>query len=166
MLNIDDLWIGDLLLLKKSGRIGKFNGRSGYKKVKVLIGGKNVVTPIGNVELAPEGTQIEEFNYTTNRPSIVKPQATTLSDRIDLHLEVLNPSLINGRPERIVDFQVKAAEKFIEDAIANGTKQILIIHGKGEGVLKSEITHLLSLNDAVQFTFEKNNGGATEVWFM
>jgi dsDNA-specific endonuclease/ATPase MutS2 len=164
MLNIDDLWIGDLLLLKKSGRIGKFNGRSGYKKIKVQIGEKNVITPIGNVKLAPEGTNIETYDY-SHRPKIEKQKVTELSASIDLHIEVLNPSLKNGRAERIVDFQVKAAEDFIENAIANSTKQVLIIHGKGEGVLKLEIAHLLSLSEDVQFTFEKNNGGATEVWF-
>jgi len=164
MLNIDDLWIGDLVLLKKSGRIGKFNGRSGHKKIKVQIAGQNVITPIGNVELAPEDTILEEYDY-SHRPKIESKKTTTLSDSIDLHIEVLNPSLKNGRAERIVDFQVKAAEDFIHDAIAHGTKQVLLIHGKGEGVLKSEITHLLSLIDDVQFTFEKNNGGATEVWF-
>lgn len=164
MLNIDDLWIGDLVVLKKSGRIGKFNGRSGHKKVRVKIGEKNVITPIGNIELAPEGSTIDTYDY-SHRPTIKKQTPTTLSDTIDLHMEVLNPSMINSRPERIIDFQVKAAEDFIQKSIETGTKQILIIHGKGEGVLKSEINHLLSLNDAVQFTFDKNNGGATEVWF-
>ena len=164
MLNIGDLWIGDLLILKKSGRIGKFNGVSGHKKIKVKIGDKNVITTIGNVEIAPEGTVIQVFDY-SNRPSITKQKVTALSDTIDLHIEVLNPSLKHGRAERIVDFQVKAAKDFIHDAITHGTKQVLLIHGKGAGVLKSEIDHLLSLMDEVQFTFEKNNGGATEVWF-
>lgn len=164
MIDIDDLWIGDLLLLKKSGRIGKFDGRSGHKKVKVKIGGKTVITPISNIELAPEGSKTEEFTY-SHRPKITPQKVSNFSDTIDLHIEVLNPSLKHGRAERIVDFQVKAAADFINEAIHKGTKQILLIHGKGEGVLKLEIAHLLSLNDAVQFTFEKNNGGATEVWF-
>ena len=164
MLNIGDLWIGDLLLLKKSGRIGKFDGRSGHNKIKVKIGEKTVVTTIGNVELAPEDTEIEEYDF-SHRTKVPKQKATTLSDSIDLHIEVLNPSLKHGRPERIIDFQVKAAEDFIHEAISHGTKQVLLIHGKGEGVLRSEIEHLLSLIEEVQFTFEKNNGGATEVWF-
>lgn len=164
MIDIDELWIGDLLLLKKSGRTGKFDGRSGHKKVRVKVGDKVVITPISNVEIAPEKTEEPQFDH-SHRPTISKPKTASLSDSIDLHIEVLNPSLVNGRPERIVDFQVKAAEDFIRDAIENGTKKIQIIHGKGEGVLKSEIKHLLSLNDAVQFTFDQNNGGATEVWF-
>jgi len=164
MIDIDDLWIGDLLLLKKSGRIGKFNGRSGHKKIKVKVGEKIVITSIGNIELAPENTKIEEIDY-SHRLEKPKPTATQLSDTMDLHIEVLNPSLKYSRVERIVDFQIKAAKTFIESSIENSTKKILIIHGKGEGVLKSEIIHLLSLYDAVQFTFDKNNGGATEVWF-
>jgi len=164
MIDIDDLWIGDLLLLKKSGRIGKFNGRSGHKKVKVKIGDKNVITPVTNIELAPENSEVNAFDY-SHRPKLEVKPTSTLSDTIDLHIEVLNPSLRSSRAERIIDIQVKAAKTFIEDSISNSTKKILIIHGKGEGVLKSEITHLLSLYDNVHFTFDKNNGGATEVWF-
>ena len=163
MLNIDDLWIGDKLLLKKSGRIGKFDGRSGHKKVRIKIGEKTVITPITNVEMAPE-TDIHDTTISL-RPEKKEIKTTTLSDTIDLHMEVLNPSLQHARPERIVDYQVSAAKRFIEEAIMHSTKHILIIHGKGEGVLKSEIEHLLSLYDEVQFTFPKNNGGATEVWF-
>ena len=164
MIDIEDLWIGDLLLLKKSGRIGKFNGRSGHKKVRVLIGEKTVITPITNIEIAPEGSEIKEFDYSHRPKNDIKP-AATFSDTIDLHIEALNPSLLSSRAERIVDIQVKAAKTFIETSISNSTKRIIIIHGKGEGVLKSEITHLLSLYDEVQFTFDNNNGGATEVWF-
>jgi len=164
MIDVDELWIGDLLRLKKSGRIGKFSGRSGHKKVRVQVGSKMVVTPITNVELAPEEAAVQSPVF-SHRPDISAAKtAATLSDTIDLHIEVLNPSLVTNRAERIVDYQVKAAKSFIENAIEHQTKKILIIHGKGEGVLKSEIKHLLSLYDEVQFTFDKNNGGATEVW--
>lgn len=165
MIDIDELWIGDLLLLKKSGRVGKFDGRSGHKKVRIKVGEKTVITPINNVEMAPEGAKLQEFNY-SNRPQTIKPFITPHSDFIDLHIEVLNPSLRTSRVERIIDFQIKAAKTFVENSIKNHIKQILIIHGKGEGVLKSEIKHLLSLYDEVQFTFDKNNGGATEVWLQ
>ena len=163
MLNIDDLWIGDKLLLKKSGRIGKFDGRSGHKKVRIKVGEKTVITPITNVEMAPESVPDEQV--LSFRPEKKEIKSSSLSDTIDLHMEVLNPSMQHARPERIVDYQVSAAKDFIDEAITTRTKQILIIHGKGEGVLKSEIVHLLSLYDEVQFTFPKNNGGATEVWF-
>ncbi len=164
MIDIGDLWIGDLLLLKKSGRIGKFEGRSGHKKVRIKVGEKMIITPITNVEYAPKDAKIETFDY-SHRPKKILKSSAALSDIIDLHIEELNPSLQTSRVERIVDFQVKAAKDFIEDSIFNNTKKILIIHGKGEGVLKSEILHLLSLYNDVQFTFDKNNGGATEVWF-
>lgn len=164
MLNIEDLWIGDLIRLKKSGRIGKFDGRSGHKKVRIKVGDKIVITPLTNIEMAPEGSEVAP-NIISNRPILQKKTTTNLSDTIDLHIEKLNSSLLNGRPERILDTQVRAAKTFIKDSIQNGTKKILIIHGKGEGVLKSEITHLLSLNEKVQFVFDKNDGGATEVWF-
>lgn len=163
-MDINDLWIGDLLRLKKSGRIGKFDGLSGHKKIRVKVGEKIVLTTVSNVEYAPEATLEESPTY-SNRPKKIIKTSAALSDTIDLHIEVLNPSLHSSRVERIVDFQIKAARDFIENSIDNGTRKILIIHGRGEGVLKSEVLHLLSLYDEVQYTFDKHNGGATEVWF-
>jgi len=90
MIDINELWIGDLLRLKKSGRIGKFDGRSGHKKVRVKIGSKIVITPISNIELAPERSATEE-SLISHRPEENIKSTSSLSDTIDLHIEVLNP---------------------------------------------------------------------------
>lgn len=161
---ISELWIGDLLKLKKSGRIGKFAGISQEQKVKVNIGGKIVLTTPGNLEHAPDNHSDSNVDFIP-RPTIIKQEPKALSNVIDLHLEVLNPSMINARPERIIDYQVKSAQDFIEISIKQNTKKVEIIHGKGEGVLKSEVLHLLSLYDEVNFIFDKNRGGSSEVWF-
>ena len=163
MVDIKDLWIGDIVILKKSGRIGKFSGKTEGSKLKVKVGEKVVITSPSNIELAPEGTHIN--------PIVEKKAEDTLdettsapTDTIDLHIDILNPSMKHGRAERIIDYQVKAAKSFIDASLENEVRRILIIHGKGEGVLKSEVDHLLSLYDEVEFSFRRNNGGATEVW--
>jgi len=44
--------------------------------------------------------------------------------------------------------------------------EITIIHGIGEGVLKSEIQHLISLFDKKIYCQEINNGGGTKLFFF
>ncbi len=162
-INVDKLWVGDLLLLKKSGRIGKFLSIVSDSKIKITIGEKIILTKISNIEIAPE--QKEKPLLLDQKPLIDTQIPKTLESSIDLHIDVLHPSLTNSIPERIIDYQVKAVKHFIEDSIAAKSLKIEIIHGKGEGVLKSEVLHLLSLYDEVTFTFDLNQGGATEVWF-
>ena len=164
MIDINDLWIGDWLRLKKSGRIGKFSGQTAEGKLKIEVAGKIILTPITNVE-SSEAPPPTAPKLHSNRPSKSKQTATDLSSSIDLHMEVLRPNSTHTRPERILDIQVNAAKQFIEVSISRKTRKIEIIHGKGEGVLKSEIRHLLGMYDEVQFVFDSNKGGATEVWF-
>jgi len=161
MIKVSELWIGDLLLLKKSGRIGKFAGISADQKVKVKLENKIIITTPGNIEYAPESKSGPEAII--KKPSISFQKTPTFSDTIDLHIEILNPSLLTARPERIIDYQIKQAKVFIEAAIENNAHKIEIIHGKGQGVLKSEVLHLLNLFDEVNFIFDKNDGGSTEV---
>ena len=65
---------------------------------------------------------------------------------------------------RILDFQIEKARQFVEYAIENNRSKILIIHGKGSGVLKSETLEMLKDFYKVRYTFDKNDGGATEIW--
>lgn len=163
---ISELWIGDLLKLKKSGRIGKFAGISPEQKVKVKIEGKIILTTPGNLEHAPDNHSDSATNFIP-RPTIVKQVPKPLNSVLDLHMEVLNPSMINARPERIIDYQVNAAEDFIKDAIEDRLPKVEIIHGKGIGVLKMEVEHLIHLySDHIKAQFPLNKGGSIEIWFV
>lgn len=163
---ISELWIGDLLRLKKSGRVGKFAGISADQKIKVKIDGKVILTTPGNLEHAPDNHSDTEEQF-ISRPTIIKQTPKPLNSVIDLHIEILNPSLLNARPERIIDFQVTAAKDFLENAIEQGFPKIEIIHGKGAGVLKMEVEHLIYLNsEHIKAQFPLNKGGSIELWFV
>lgn len=166
MIDVNDLWIGDVVRLKRSGRVGRFDGIATNGKIKVKLGEKIVVTTQINLELAKESDLPDSLSK--YKPNIIQAKSSSLgspiSNVIDLHIEVLNPSLINGQPERIISYQINAARAFINQSLANQRRIVEIIHGKGQGVLRSEVIHLLSLYDEVDFTFPKNDGGSTEVW--
>jgi len=162
MLDSAKLWIGDLVKLKKSGRNGKYEGDK-VGKARVNINGKIVITPYSNLELFIAAETDIDLGLEFQTP-ISKP--IPFDSILDLHVEKLNPLLEGNRPERIRDYQIEAAKSYIEKAIKRRHYQIEIIHGKGTGVLKSEVHHLLSLYSEVKYHLPTRNGGGTEVLFQ
>lgn len=158
---VHELWVGDYVRLVKSGRIGRF-AKYQAGKIYVEVDDKLIKTVPKLVEYM--GDLPTETKEDVAEDSIVQTaRSHHYSSTIDLHIEKLNPSLANALPERIVAYQVEAAKKFIEAAKAQHLQVIEIIHGKGTGVLKHEVLHLLSLYPEVDSCKEINAGGGTEI---
>ena len=97
------------------------------------------------------------------------------SFEIDLHIEELVESHQNMTNHEILTKQMTACRGFIQKAIHHDLGRIVLIHGKGEGVLKSEIhlflNKLRNLN-GVNLEYHEGSyseygmGGATEVLFQ
>ena len=93
---------------------------------------------------------------------------------IDLHIEELRDSHKELENFQIIQIQMNACRAFVRKALENKKKKIVLIHGKGEGVLKSEIhTYLTRLSNqyGVRLDFHDASfqryglGGATEIVF-
>lgn len=70
---------------------------------------------------------------------------------IDLHIEELisdKSHLTNGE---ILEIQIHALERFIEKCTSQHTNQFVVIHGVGQGVLKSEVHKLLKSYGNMRF---------------
>ncbi len=102
--------------------------------------------------------------------------STTQSDQfeIDLHIEQLRDRHNHLTNFEILQIQMTTCRAFVQESITRKRKKIVLIHGKGEGVLKAEIrTYLerLSNDRGVQLDYhdasfaEYGIGGATEVLF-
>lgn len=163
MLNQDDLWVGDELKLKRSGRKGSFLGLAKDGRLRVKVGDKVLLVYISGVEAVPE----EKLNQ-----KLIDLKEETLKERlgyerlesqIDLHIEKLNPSLVHAVPERIIDVQLKAFEAYMEGVVDQKMKFVTIVHGKGTGVLKTAIQASLQSMEEVNHYISVNGGGATEV---
>ena len=61
---------------------------------------------------------------------------------VDLHIENLVDNHINLSNYEIVQIQIRHCEFAIEKAIKNNISKLVVIHGKGEGVLKEEVRKL------------------------
>ena len=164
--SVKDLWIGDLLLLKKSRQVGKFSGLKPNGKLIIKTEKSTIITPLSNVERyeIPEDNFHLEFN--DEDVIIKKPLNTSNNNQIDLHIDVLAPHMENQPAARILDFQIKAFNDFINECYNSKRGILKVIHGKGEGVLRTEVQYLLKRDSRVKFVHEINNGGATEVWMQ
>ncbi len=163
-MNLDDLWIGDRVRLKSSGRIGTYIGQSQSGKARVRCGVKVVLSTQENIEYYQDAQKVQPLEL------IPLPQSEliTIMDNtreIDLHIESLNPSLQNEAPQIILNHQVQRCREFINKAIIRRLNSILIIHGRGTGQLKMEVDHLLSQCAEFNYVISAHNDGASEVWF-
>ncbi len=167
-MDLNSLWIGDLVQVVSSGRQGKFEGLNKEGKARVSIDDKiflvtdNNLRPVSEKEYFPDIHEFLQNDSQQDKKS--EPLKIKFDHTIDLHLEKLAPHMQNELPARILEFQVQKSEAFIKDAISKKYPHITIIHGKGEGVLKAQIEEQLKSFTQVRFTFSKNGGGAVEVW--
>jgi len=85
---------------------------------------------------------------------------------VDLHIHNLIPSTKGMDNYDMLNTQMEHAKHKLEFAIKNRIPKIVFIHGKGEGVLKSELEFLFK-NYHVKFyeaSYKKYGLGATEVY--
>ena len=81
--------------------------------------------------------------------------------KIDLHIEQITSYYDHMKNSEIVQVQMEYCKKELDQAMLKHKESIEIVHGIGEGVLKSEVHKLLNLYNLT--FFESNNGGSTEV---
>jgi dsDNA-specific endonuclease/ATPase MutS2 len=86
---------------------------------------------------------------------------------VDLHIEKLVQNFRGMSNFDILNIQMDTVKHKLEFAIKNRLPKMVLIHGVGEGVLKSEIEFFLLRYDNVVFqeaNFQKYGFGATEVY--
>lgn len=87
---------------------------------------------------------------------------------VDLHIETILDRYNHLTNYEIVQLQIKKCKNTVERAIQRKVYKLVIIHGKGSGVLREEVHQLLK-NYSVEirdFRFQDFGGGATEVFFF
>jgi dsDNA-specific endonuclease/ATPase MutS2 len=164
-MDFKSLWIGDLVWVESLGDNAKWEGKWDVYTAQVRYRGRFVEVPLKEIqpEREPEPLPTQSLpKKKTHTPFSLEDEPKS----IDLHIEVLEPRLQNERAEVILEFQLRACRKFIERAIERKRPKVTIIHGKGEGVLKLEVDHLLRDYPEYNYAIPVNNGGASEVWFV
>jgi len=162
-----DLWIGDRLEDRKTGKIGTLVGLGSENNVQIDFMGTIMLVDLSLLKMAADVSETSKLDLIKDITSL-KSNHKIINDfksEVDLHIEKLRPDLAHANVDRIRDVQVAACKKFIEEAIQHKLGIVKIIHGKGRGVLKNEVLHLVKLSDHYHFHTSANDGGAIEVWF-
>ncbi len=165
MINLNELWIGDKVKMIKSNSIGIFEGIVNDKAKIRLDKISHLVSPL-ELEHYIEQVSMPEISFENEPPlnKVVKSLKTKVKTEIDLHIEKLNPNFKATIAESVLDYQLKACEDFIREAIDRRLYKCTIIHGKGEGKLRELVHTLLSSYVEVKMQILTNRDGATEVW--
>ena len=168
-MNLEELWIGDRLLVRSLNQIGQFEGIS--PKGLAIVKMKASVIQVESKFLSLAKEEIKEIDLGLGHDEEVQSslnkglESSLQKAQIDLHIEILNPSLKNARVERILQYQIEQCHFFVSEAIHRMKHSVLIIHGRGEGVLKMEVEHLLQHFKEVHHVIKVNNEGAVQVMF-
>jgi dsDNA-specific endonuclease/ATPase MutS2 len=165
-IKLEELWIGDKLRVIKSGRIGEFMGKNPQGHAKLRFGKEEGFFLVSEIELVIESEP--EFDWSEwldeEHPAHKKTNPLPkFSTEIDLHFDDSKKGIL--LPEQVLDQQLNACKLHVETAIAKRINRIVIIHGKGEGVLRHLVHQLLENYTEVQWKMVINQGGATEVIF-
>jgi len=87
----------------------------------------------------------------------------------DLHIEKLVKNFRGMSNFDILTIQLETAQRHVEFALKNRIPKIVLIHGVGEGILKTELEFLLRKYPQVTFqeaSYQKYGMGATEIYFQ
>lgn len=104
---------------------------------------------------------------TVKGPKYSKSHKRISQTEIDIHIEELVDDYRGLSNGEIVNIQLKAVQNKIEECLSARIKELVIIHGRGSGVLRSEVRRLISsygLNYS-DGSFQKYGAGATLVEF-
>jgi len=167
MIQLKDLWIGESVLIRSSGKTGKFEGINKEGKARIRVESKILLVTGENLDVVLEKEHFPDIHDFLNMEKNAEkkiPLKIIFDHTLDLHIDKLAPHMENELPARIMEFQLRKSDTFIRDAIDKKYPHITIIHGKGQGVLKEAIEHQLQQFHQIRFTFTKNSGGAVEVW--
>ena len=103
----------------------------------------------------------------SSRNNLSKSKAPLPS--IDLHIQVLNPSLKEASALEIFDYQMEACRGFLRDCKAQGTKKIKVIHGVGSGKLADVVYRIakeeFGASMVSRYTKKKLRSGETVIVF-
>ena len=114
-----------------------------------------------NIKSIPKNRKI-----TSVKRKIVKAKKQTVLE-VDLHIHQITHSNKYLSNSAMVTRQIAHAKAKLDYAIKHHIQKVVFIHGKGKGVLRTELLHLLKnykveINDA---SYKKYGKGAMEVYF-
>lgn len=90
-------------------------------------------------------------DFPTNEIAVPKSYPGPEEIVVDLHIEKLVKNHSSLKPEEILETQIKAFEKSLDNAVISGAKRIKFIHGLGNGTLRHTIHKKLGKSPLIKY---------------
>ncbi len=147
-IDMKKLHVGDIILVKnlqQTGNVVEIHDR----EIVVQLGSlKTTVKPKACLFISPAKSAPKEVSHSTVHYASVQKNVT-IKRELDIR------GLLVNEAEIILD-------KYLDDAILAGLKQVIVIHGKGTGALRKGIQEFLANNKHVEnFQLAPNNEGGS-----
>ncbi len=137
-LKSDEIRTGDrvnLINLDQNGEVLSPPDEKG--EVQVLVGRIKMTTPLENLKLIQDGKKKKAFNKGPGYGNIVRSKVNSIKSEIDVRGENLDSASI------LVD-------KYLDDAFMAGLRKVVVIHGRGEGILREGLSQMMKKNKHVK----------------
>lgn len=147
----------------------KFRAASFFKNEKIapVIMKKSFIFEINTAETVTDVKKLNEKLLEGSSQSHISNILERPSSVVDLHIEKLVDNVEVIPKSAIINMQLQAFEKALDNAIASGLSEITFIHGVGNGVLRDNIHKRLSRHPNIAYykdaMKEKFGYGATVV---
>ena len=149
---------GNQFLISTDEGFEEFHSLQSIVKVDIAIEKtlKTTYVPVG----------FKKITKKLEKNSIFKSKSPLVWE-IDIHIEKLLDNFHHMSNHEIVNYQLDKCENIIHKALKSKIHKLVIIHGKGQGVLRREVHNLLysfrlDFKDA---DYMRYSGGATDVFF-
>lgn len=168
-MNLNDLWVGDQVVITHSGRIGTFIGINKVGKARIKINEKTLLIESKNIKLAPEKKKNTNLEILMKEEKLAPPKSTLIQKlefkpEIDLHIEKLQSFKTHENPIAILEFQLRKLREFMDKAVELRLAKVTIIHGKGTGALRMETMSIIEGYPEKASIFPINNDGGAIIY--
>ena len=111
---------------------------------------------------------LEKKMQHTRKKSAFKKVKNEIVFEVDLHINQLVSSTQGMDNYDMLNLQIDTAKRKLEYAINKRISKVVFIHGVGEGVLKTELSHLFKKYPVKYYdaSYQKYGLGATEVYIF
>lgn len=167
-MKLEDLWIGDRVIIKNGERLGVFQGIHKKGKARILFQDKILLVPSTGIILAPDKKRKNSLDDQEAISPVKKQFQEKLSfyPEIDLHMDKLQASKQHDNPVAILEFQLRKLTEFLDKAVSLRVPKVNIIHGKGTGALRMETYNIIENYPEKQSLYPINNDGGVTLYFQ
>jgi len=161
-MNIDDLWVGDDVLIKTTGTKGKFQGKGKNNLYKIKTAdGKTIEVTANDIDLGATG--VESSNKIKKDESNSQKKSKRLANILDLNYESLKKVYPRSHKD-LFDYQLEICEEFLQTKKAKRETYCKIIFGE-DTRLKSAVASLFRKHPEISIYTPHPDRDAWEVWF-